>query len=588
MAKLKHLLLLFTVLTITARAQYPVQYMAADSVVGGPALQASFATQSEAAGYVSRLPEYLHSLGFVAASVDSIRLDSSMGTVYYYLGKRYRWARIRTAPEDAALLEAVRWTSRLVEGGPMNFKLVGSLQQRVLDYMEEHGHPFAKIYLDSFEIAGDEVSALMRIVRGPLYTIDSIRVYGNAKIDNAFLQRYLDIKNKSIYNRKKLDQVSRRIAGLSYVQEERASNLSMLGTGSVLNLYLKQKKSSQVNVLVGFLPNSDATSSRKFLITGDANILLRNALGAGETIGLNWQQLQVSSPRLNLLYQHPFIFRSPVGLNFTFDMFRKDTAFLNVSMKLGAAYTMDERQTAVIFLQRQQTIVNGVNTNQVLRFKQLPRDADVTATNVGVTYERHTTDYRASPRSGTELVVTAAAGTKELKKNNQVLELRDPLDPGYDFGKLYDTVKLATYQFRMSGLAARYFPVGRSSTFKAGLQAGLFNSGNIFRNELFQIGGYRLLRGFDEESQYVSQYAVATAEYRYLFGPNSFFFGFVDGGWAKHELEDSRHTYIGSGLGIALETRAGIFNIVWALGKRDDTELNLRQSKIHLGFVNYF
>lgn len=588
MAKLKHLILVFTVLTITAHAQYPVQYLAADSAAGGPVLQASFPTRSDAIGYVSRLSELFQNLGFVTASVDSTRFDSTLGMVYYYLGKRYRWARIRTAPSDLPLLEAVRWNSRLVEGGPMNFQLVEALQQRVLNYMEEHGHPFAKIYLDSFEMEGEEVSALLRIVRGPLYTIDSIRVYGNAKIDNQFLQRYLDIRNKSIYNLKKLEQVSRRIAGLSYVQEERASNLSMLGTGSVLNLYLKQKKSSQVNVLVGFLPNSDATSSKKFLITGDANILLRNALGAGETIGLNWQQLQVSSPRLNLLYQHPFIFRSSVGLNFTFDMFRKDTTFLNVSMKLGAAYTVDEQQSAVIFLQRQQTIVNGVNTNYVRQFKQLPRDADVTATNLGVTYERYTTDYRFNPRRGTELSVTTAAGTKKLKKNNQVLELKDPLNPDFDFEKLYDTVKLGTYQFRISGLAAKYFPLGRNSTFKGGVQAGLFNSGNIFRNELFQIGGYRLLRGFDEESQYVSQYAVATAEYRYLFGPMSYFFGFVDGGWAKHELEQRRHSYVGTGLGMALETRAGIFNIVWALGKRDDTELNLRQSKIHLGFVNYF
>src|SRR5687767_10341771 len=271
MAKLKHLFLAITVLTITAQAQYPVQYVAVDSVTGGPVLPASFPSQTEAMGYIARLTELFQSLGFITASVDSTRFDSSSATVHYYLGKRYRWTRIRTDAADFQLLEAVRWNSRLLEGAPVNFQLVQTLQQRLLDYMEEHGHPFAKIHLDSFEIAGEEVSALMKIVRGPLYTIDSIRVYGDAKIDNEFLQRYLDIKNKSIYNRKKLDQVTRRIAELSYVQEERVSNLSLLGTGSVLNLYLKQKKSSQVNVLVGFLPNSDATSTKKFLITGDAN-----------------------------------------------------------------------------------------------------------------------------------------------------------------------------------------------------------------------------------------------------------------------------------------------------------------------------
>jgi hypothetical protein len=70
--------------------------------------------------------------------------------------------------------------------------------------------------------------------------------------------------------------------------------MTMLGTGSVLNLYLQQK-ASQVNVLVGFLPSNDQLESNKLLVTGEANINLRNALGNGETIGVNWQQIQVKS-----------------------------------------------------------------------------------------------------------------------------------------------------------------------------------------------------------------------------------------------------------------------------------------------------
>ena len=95
-----------------------------------------------------------------------------------------------------------------------------------------------------------------------------------------------------------------------------------------------------------------------------------------------------------------------------------------------------------------------------------------------------------------------------------------------------------------------------------------------------------MLRGFDEESQYVSQYAIGSIEYRYLVGQNSKFFVFADGGWAKGISDDN--TYLGTGMGMSFETKAGIFNLVWAVGKRDDTDFNLRQSKVHLGFVNYF
>ncbi|MES1226430.1 MAG: hypothetical protein ABUT20_63730, partial [Bacteroidota bacterium] len=119
---------------------------------------------------------------------------------------------------------------------------------------------------------------------------------------------------------------------------------------------------------------------------------------------------------------------------------------------------------------------------------------------------------------------------------------------------------------------------------------GIFQSANIFRNELFQIGGYKLLRGFDEESQYLSKFAIGTAEYHYLIGMNSYFYTLFDGGWGQNSSlgRNINYTYFGAGLGLAFETKVGIFNLAWAIGKRSDTQLNLRQSKIHFGFVNYF
>jgi hemolysin activation/secretion protein len=122
------------------------------------------------------------------------------------------------------------------------------------------------------------------------------------------------------------------------------------------------------------------------------------------------------------------------------------------------------------------------------------------------------------------------------------------------------------------------------------MYVGILQSGNIFRNELFQLGGYKLLRGFDEESQYLSHYAIASIEYRYLVGQNSFFYVLADGGWGRNNTLriKTNYSYIGTGAGLAFETKAGIFNIAWAIGKRNDTQFNLRQSKIHFGFANYF
>jgi outer membrane protein assembly factor BamA len=595
MAKLKHLLTVFFFLTqLCAYAQvYKMQYIGVDvdasRLQHDEGLQSSFPSRLEASLYINNLPSLLQSKGYITASVDSLQLDSASGKAIVFLGDHYKWARLSTALANLPLLEAVHWNDKAFMG-PVNFSSLQEGQKKILDYLEENGHPFGKVYLDSIAIRGEEVEAVLMINKGPQYKVDSIRVFGNVKINNSYLQHYLGITNGSLYNKKLLHGIAAKLRELTYLQEEKPSDLSLLGTGSVLNLYLKEKNSNQVNALIGFLPNSNQSSgSKKLLLTVDANILLRNALGSGETIGLVWQQLQKSSPRLNFIYEQPYLFQSPFGIAFSLDMYKKDSTFLNLNMNLGTTYKISNNQTGSVFLQRRQTILNGVNTARVMQTRLLPPEADVSSLNLGVSYTLNNTNYKFNPKKGNEFSFTATAGTKKIKKNAAILELKDPSDPGFKFDQLYDTVKLKVYQFRITTSAAHYIPLGQQSTFKLGINAGLYQSPSYYRNELFRIGGYHLLRGFDEESQFVSQYAIGTAEYRYLIGLNSAFFGFVDGGYGKHLQEaNSSHTYLSTGVGLSFETKAGIINLAWAIGRRNDVEWNLRQSKLHLGFASFF
>jgi len=593
MAKLKHvglfvLLMLFAFKNGFAQQLYAVTYSFADSATTAknlPPLTSSFLSLSEAQTYLSALPQNLQLKGFIAASVDEVVFDSLSAHAVLYIGQQYRWARLQTAEKDGEILSAVRWNTKELENSPVQFSVIWARQQQIAAYLEETGYPFSKIYLDSIKVSGAEVEAQLAIYRGPLYKIDSIRVYGDAKVSNLFLQRYLNITNGSLYNKKKLAAVSKKLSELTYLKEEKQSDVTLLATGSVLNLYLKTVRNSQVNALVGFLPNAEG--EKGFRVSGEANILLRNALSSGETIGVNAQWLQKGSPRLNLLYAQPFLFRSPVGLRFNFDMFKKDSTFLNINLRLGATYGAGQTQSGTVFIEKSQTLVNGINAAQVLTTRQLPPEADVSATLLGFIYDFNATDYKLNPQKGSEVSMTLSAGTKKLKKNNAVLELTDPAAPEFKYERLYDTVKLKTYQVRITTALAHYFKTGKQTTLKTALQAGLFNSGNVFRNEAFRIGGYRLLRGFDEESQYVTQYAVGTLEYRILLQRNSALFAFADGGLARL-IEKQTNRYLGTGLGISSETAAGIFNLVWAVGTQNNSPFNLRQSKVHLGFVNYF
>ncbi|MFM6924634.1 MAG: BamA/TamA family outer membrane protein [Ferruginibacter sp.] len=551
-------------------------------------LQTAFANKFLCDNYIQGLVSLLSSKGYPTASVDSVFEKDNVTRIHLFLGKQYQWIKLMPDGIEKAAMDESGFREKDYKGKLLNIQQLQGLQQNILNYYEKNGYPFAEIFLDSIRLDEEKMEALLRARKGPLYHIDSIRVLGKVKISKKFLRHYLAISNGSLYNKEKLEQVDKRILELPYLQALQPSDVTMLGTGSILNLYLATKRSSQANFLIGFLPST--SQSGKLQLTADVNLDLKNALSNGETILLKWQQLQPKSPRLNLGFQQPYIFNSAFGFDFAFDLFKKDSTFLQVNASLGLQYLLSANKSGKVFVQWQNSFLlgTGVDTNLVKATKKLPPNIDVKAVNVGLEYEWNKTDYKLNPRSGNEVKLTGAVGIKNIKKNNEILKLQDPL---FNYASLYDSVKARSYQFRVKLSAAHFFPVGKQATVKAAINGGLFISPSTFRNELFQIGGYKLLRGFNEESIYATQYAVLTAEYRYRLKLNSYMFGFVDGGWVKNKYQaiDLNNNFIGAGLGLAFETKFGLLNISYAAGKRNDVKLNLREaSKIHFGYVNYF
>jgi hypothetical protein len=260
---------------------------------------------------------------------------------------------------------------------------------------------------------------------------------------------------------------------------------------------------------------------------------LRYAFGTGETIAANWQQIQVQSPRLNLAYIQPYVFQSAFGLDTYFDFLRKDSSFLNLSARLGLQYLVTARQTGKLFFQQQSTNLLTVDTALIKSTKRLPVYLDVTNSQLGVDYQFAGTDYRNNPRKGMEASLTFSGGVRRIRENGAITGLKeDASGKPFDFSSLYDTIDQKQYLIRVKASLTRYFMTSRQSTLKFSLQGGSIFSRDLFRNELFQIGGYRLLRGFDEESIFAKAYGVGTLEYRYLIGLNSFLFAFTDIGFA--------------------------------------------------------
>jgi outer membrane protein assembly factor BamA len=259
-------------------------------------------------------------------------------------------------------------------------------------------------------------------------------------------------------------------------------------------------------------------------------------------------------------------------------------------VQLGFQFLQTSNQKGKIFLQWQNNklLSGAIDTSKIKLQKSLPVNLDIKNTNLGLNMEWNTTNYKMNPQTGSELDITAQAGTKTIIKNNKILEIKDNL---YPYTSLYDSLKLKSYQIKFKAAFAHYFKLSKFTVLKTSFKGGFMNSPNLFRNELFQIGGFKTLRGFNEESIYAKNYAVFTSEYRIILGLNaylSFFgdWGFVKTVYSKIKLNEQ---YKSLGVGMVFETKTGLLNLSYSLGMKKNEAFNFRESsKLHFGYVNYF
>ncbi len=565
--------ILFTIFCLCTKAQkIALQVVATDSAEINKIVQLKkeFTSKETCINYIQQIVVTLKAKGFITASIDSIIENENLYKVKLFVGNKYTWKNLLLPDE--------------LNNATINTDNIELLPQNILNHYENNGYPFVKISFDSVSINDkDEINATLKIDKGYLYKVDSIRVIGNVNIDNKFLQHYLRLPKQSLFNAQKFADIDDRVNQLPYLTSYRKSDILMLNKGSVVSLYLQPKKVNKFDAIVGFLPNNNQTNG-KLLFTLDASLNLLNAFAKGENISLNWQQIQPQSPRIDIGFAMPYIFNSNAQFNLNFNLYKRDSAYINITTNAGIEYEINNKSKFSILLGSLTTRIIEPDTLQIIATKKLPQVLDFNITNLGLEYfYNNIIGPRLNKRKGFEIRLSASFGQKNIKPNTTITSLKKG---GFNYNSLYDSVQTNSYQIKAKVAAAKYIALNRQSVLKLAANYGVIQTKNYFQNELFQIGGFKLLRGFDEENIFTNEYIVTTAEYRYLITTNSYFFAFSDGGFTKNKATKNNYSYISGGIGLALETKQGILNISFATGKRNDLPFNLRETKIHIGIVS--
>ncbi len=515
----------------------------------------------------------LQQKGLLTSTTDSIIVDSSYYHVYLHLGKTYKWVSLANKNIDEEILSKIGFRDKLYNNRPFNEKQIQFFFKKVIHYYENNGYPFASIKLDSVQIESNKLSAQLYIEKYKLYKIDSVLIKGNATISNQYIKNYIRIKEGDIYNEESIRKISARIKELPFVIEEKKWKVIFTEEKSKVILYLNKKQASRFDGVLGVVPNEE---TGKLRLTGDVKLNLINSFHNGEKIEFNWRAIQENTQDLKFNVMYPFLVNTPLGLDYNFKLYKKDTTFIDVSHKIGIRYTLKGNDYFKLFFHNKSSSL--LSQAGFATLTALPSYADVSSQLYGIETYNANLDYLLNPRKGYQVKVSGSLGNKKIKKNALIDE------------KLYEDLDLKSILYNAELNANYYLPITKRSIIKIGTKNGYTFNENLFDNELLRVGGLLTLRGFDEESIFASLYTIETLEYRYILEQNSYLYLFFDGAYYENDgiTEFVSDRPFGFGAGMTFETKAGIFSISYALGKQFDNPVKFSSAKIHFGFVNFF
>jgi len=513
----------------------------------------------------------LKSNAFLASSVDSIKIKGDTILVYIYNNVKYKWQKLNFIDDNAKLINNIHFNNQKFTGKPINYNAIIKIKSKILSNYENNGYPFVSIKTDSLEVAKGFISANYQVISGDLITFDSLEIIGNIKLSQSYLEHYLGVINKKIYNEKKVRLINQRIKELPFLLIDKPTEIYFINKSARIRLFLKPKKANQFNGILGVTP--DSKTPGKILLTGDISLNLINSFKIADQIEFSWKKLETSSQNLYANIQLPYLFNKPIGAQASIKLFKKDSTYLNVTTHLGLPFYLSGNNNIGVYYENSSSTL--LSTTELISATTLPNVSGYHSNIFGLSVNLSSLDYKFNPRKGLQVRVQAGYGEKIIEKQPQI----NPL--------LYNGVNLTSFRNELFADISNYTNIFGKFVLKLRVQTGYINTKTLLKNELYRIGGVSTLRGFDEESIYASAYGIASSELRYLFEENSAFFAFYDQGYYK-SIDIKVDNPAGFGAGIEFQTKAGIFTLSYALGHQLGNSVQFRAARVHFGFVNRF
>ncbi|WP_075342595.1 BamA/TamA family outer membrane protein [Tenacibaculum agarivorans] len=477
------------------------------------------------------ISEALKNYGYFYHKLDSIKEIENKKLFYINLGKQIDSVRISTSDKNITL----------------HISELKSFLQKVNDNLEKKGKSFSKTKLTNIQLNKNILKAKLTIHTSQKRTLDRIIIKGYDKFPKSYLRHYLRIKNKPVFNKDLINQISQNLKGIPFVNEIRNPEILFSKDSTVVYLYLEKIKNSSFDGLLNF------SSDDNFSISGNINLELNNILNTGESFNLNWNSSADDRQNLNLKTFIPYLFNSPISNQTYFEIYRQDSTFLNSKLNTSLLYDFNPK------------------------------------TKIGVSFETQTstntlTEINNSISNFSSSFIGLLFSFKSLRKNlfNE---------PKFTFqiqsllGSRTDDMDAVQNQIKLNFSGSYTYNLNQKNAIYIRNESNFLFSNNFLLNETYRFGGANSFRGVDQQSILSSKYSFVNIEYRLLTSNNSYLYSISDIGVSQNISKKTEHLF-SYGLGYSYIRKRTNINI--SISKSNQKNNSNNGLNLAITFKNYF
>lgn len=524
-----------------------------------------FTDSIQAKRYLTNFQLSAIGIGYILASVDSLSYLPKELKASFYLGPKFGKVNLRMEEQDLLFFKRYMHVNEKFFTGiaftPNQLSITLKQMQKTL---ENNGYPFGKIFLDSVVFENENLSAHINVTKNQQFRWTDVRIKGDSSISTIFISNIIRIKAGDLYNQDDLRLITKRLKQINFIKETKSHEVLFTKEGVELFLYIKSNPISSVNGVVGLQPN---TTTNKMNLTGELSLKLLNTIKRGELLEFNWKSIQEQTQSLKGKVNYPFIFKTPFGIDGQFNLYKRDTSYVELKSTLGVQYFLKGGNYFKVFYQNSSSNVlsGGANNPQLVHL------GTVKSNNYGFAVLRRQVDYVPNPSRGFIFNGEFAVGNRKSRH-------------------LDSTEFQLSNTFRSDVNLELFFPLSNRHILRLASQTELYYAPTIYQNEVYRFGGQTTQRGFNEEELFATTKSLLSIEYRFLVDQNSRAFLFYDQSWYENNATNNYYndTPMGFGLGYSFGSNIGIFSISYALGKQMGNPILMKDGKVHFGYVAYF